>query len=98
MRPGVHRVASLLKRWLTGTLHHGFAHSHLEYDLDEFTFRFNRRTSQRRGLLFYRLLEQAVRTDPHPLGQLKAKHDMSRPLQPSRYPYACSGSGRWPTS
>jgi transposase-like protein len=76
MLPGAHRVASLLKRWLTGTLHHGFAHSHLEYYLDEFTFRFNRRTSQRRGLLFYRLLEQAVRTDPHPLEELKAKHDM----------------------
>ena len=64
--PGVHRVASLLKRWLEGTLQSGFAHSHLDYYLDEFTFRFNRRTSRRRGLLFYRLLEQAVRTDPHP--------------------------------
>lgn len=74
--PGVHRVASLLKRWLAGTLHHGYAHSHLEYYLDEFTFRFNRRTSRQRGLLFYRLLEQAVRTDPHPLGKLTANHKM----------------------
>ena len=64
--PGVHRVASLLKRWLEGTLQSGFAHTHLDYYLDEFTFRFNRRTSRRRGLLFYRLLEQAVRTEPHP--------------------------------
>jgi transposase-like protein len=64
MLPGVHRVASLLKRWLAGTLHHGISHSHLDYYLDEFTFRFNRRTSGNRGLLFYRLLQQAVRTDP----------------------------------
>ena len=60
--PGVHRVASLLKRWLLGT-HQGSVQSHqLEYYLDEFTFRFNRRSSQSRGLLFYRLLEQAVVT------------------------------------
>jgi len=64
--PGVHRVASLLKRWLEGTLQSGFDHSHLDYYLDEFTFRFNRRSSRRRGLLFHRLLEQAVRTEPHP--------------------------------
>jgi transposase-like protein len=61
--PGVHRVASLLKRWLLGT-HHGAVQPHqLDYYLDEFTFRFNRRTSRSRGLLFYRLLEQAVVTD-----------------------------------
>ena len=64
--PGVHRVASLLNRWLEGTLQSGFDHSHLDYYLDEFTFRFNRRSSRRRGLLFHRLLEQAVRTEPHP--------------------------------
>jgi len=68
--PGVHRVASLLKRWLAGTLHDGHSHELLEYYLDEFTFRFNRRTPRRRGLLFYRLLQQAVRTDPHPLREL----------------------------
>ena len=62
--PGVHRVASLLKRWLLGT-HQGAVHSsQLDYYLDEFTFRFNRRTSRSRGLLFYRLLEQAVVTQP----------------------------------
>ena len=71
--PGVHRVASLLKRWLEGTLQSGFAHSHLDYYLDEFTFRFNRRTSRRRGLLFYRLLEQAVATDPHPRDEFLAR-------------------------
>jgi transposase-like protein len=62
--PGVHRVASLLKRWLLGT-HQGSVQSDkLDYYLDEYVFRFNRRTSRSRGLLFYRLLEQAVVTDP----------------------------------
>lgn len=75
--PAVHRVASLLKRWLAGTLHHGQSTAHLDYYLDEFTFRFNRRTSRSRGLLFYRLLQQAVNTDPHPLHQLIAP-DLSR--------------------
>lgn len=62
--PGVHRVSSLLKRWILGT-HQGSVQSHqLDYYLDEFTFRFNRRSSRSRGLLFYRLLEQAVVTAP----------------------------------
>lgn len=69
---GVHMVASLLKRWLEGTLHYGASSEHLGYYLDEFTFRFNRRASRSRGLLFYRLLEQAVRTDPAPLPALVA--------------------------
>lgn len=68
--PGVHRVASLLKRWVAGTLHHGYSNVHLDYYLDEFTFRFNRRAATRRGLLFYRLLQQAMVTDPHPLKDL----------------------------
>ena len=68
--PGVHLVASLLKRWIAGTLHHGVAKRQLDYYLDEFTFRFNRRRSRARGLLFYRLLQQAVRTDPHPMSAL----------------------------
>lgn len=68
--PGVHLVASLLKRWLIGTLHYGASAKHMDYYLDEFTFRFNRRTSGSRGLLFYRLLQQAVDTDPHPLSEL----------------------------
>jgi transposase-like protein len=62
--PGVHRVASLLKRWCLGTLHGGYSTERLPYYLDEFTFRFNRRTSKVRGLLFYRLVSQAVRS-PH---------------------------------
>jgi transposase-like protein len=68
--PGVHLVASLLKRWLIGTLHYGVDDAQLRYYLDEYTFRFNRRTARSRGLLFYRLLQQAVKTDPQPLATL----------------------------
>ena len=71
--PGPHLVSSLLKRWTAGTLHYRISHKHLPYYLDEFTFRFNRRTSKARGLLFYRLLQQAVETDPHPLAELIGK-------------------------
>ena len=62
--PKVNRVASLLKRWLLGTYQGGVHFSHLDYYLDEFTFRFNRRTSHSRGKLFYRLVEQAVAIGP----------------------------------
>jgi transposase-like protein len=64
--PRVHRVASLLKRWLLGTHQGAVANEYLDYYLDEFTFRFNRRTSKSRGKLFYRLLQQAVQVDPVP--------------------------------
>ena len=68
--PKVHRVASLLKRWLLGTLQGGVQHHHLDYYLDEFTFRFNRRNSRSRGKLFYRLMEQAVAIGPTTFKQL----------------------------
>jgi len=71
--PEVHRVASLLKRWLLGTHQGAVSHEQLDYYLDEFTFRFNRRRSHHRGLLFYRLLEQAVRVEPHPYKTLRAE-------------------------
>jgi transposase-like protein len=64
--PRVHLVASLLKRWLVGTHQGGIQHPHLDYYLDEFTFRFNRRRSQARGLLFHRLAQQAVAVSPAP--------------------------------
>jgi len=64
--PHVHRVASLLKRWLLGTHQGAVSHDHLDYYLDEFTFRFNRRTSSSRGKLFYRLVQQAVQVAPQP--------------------------------
>jgi hypothetical protein len=61
---GVHRVAALLKRWILGTHHGAVQPEHLDAYLDEFVFRFNRRSSASRGMLFYRLLQQAVVTDP----------------------------------
>lgn len=70
--PRVHRVVSLLKRWFMGTHHGAVSHEHLPYYLDEFTFRFNRRHSRARGLLFYRLLQQAVEVAPVVYGQLVA--------------------------
>lgn len=64
--PRVHTVAALLKRWPLGTLQGGIQPRHLDYSLDEFTFRFNRRRSQARGLLFHRLAQQAVAVEPAP--------------------------------
>ena len=62
--PGVHRVAALVKRWLLGT-HQGSVESdHVQAYLNEFCFRFNRRNSRSRGLLFRRLLEQGVEVGP----------------------------------
>ena len=66
LMPRVHRVISLLKRWLMGTHQGAVSLEHLDYYLDEFTFRFNRRKSRSRGKLFFRLLQQAVAIDPVP--------------------------------
>jgi transposase-like protein len=68
--PRVHRVISLLKRWLLGTHQGAIGYGHLDYYLDEFTFRFNRRKSTSRGKLFYRLAQQAVQVDPAPVVSL----------------------------
>ncbi|MGB7987101.1 MAG: IS1595 family transposase [Terracidiphilus sp.] len=68
--PRAHRVISLLKRWLLGTHQGAVSPEHLDDYLDEFTFRFNRRTSRFRGKLFYRLAQQAVQTDPVPFAIL----------------------------
>jgi hypothetical protein len=72
--PRVHMVASLLKRWLTGTHQGGLQHRHLDYYLDEFTFRFNRRHSRARGLLFHRLAQQVVAVHPAPYHTIVASH------------------------
>jgi transposase-like protein len=61
-----HLAVSLLKRWLLGTHQGAVSHEHLGYYLDEFVFRFNRRTSTHRGLLFLRLLQNSVLGDPLP--------------------------------
>jgi transposase-like protein len=66
-----HLVISLLKRWILGTYQGSVKPSHLTYYLDEFTFRFNRRSSKARGLLFYRLMQHAMQVDPAPLPTLK---------------------------
>lgn len=65
--PRINRVVALLKRWLLSTYQGAVRPSHLDYYLDEYTFRFNRRTSRSRGKLFYRLIQQAVAIDPVPI-------------------------------
>src|SRR3989304_6696307 len=70
--PLVHRIASLLKRWLLGTHQGGQQFSHLHYYLDEYVFRFNRRNSRSRGLLFSGLVQQALHIEPVPRIALKA--------------------------
>ncbi len=75
--PGVHRIAALVKRWLLSTHQGSVSGKHLEYYLDEYTFRFNRRTSRSRGMLFYRLMQQAVMTAPLPYRQIvKRNHNI----------------------
>lgn len=77
--PAVHRIASLLKRWLLGTHQGAVSSKQLDYYPDEFTFRFNRRTSRSRGLLFYQLLSQAVITAPVTYRHVAAaKHKTTR--------------------
>jgi transposase-like protein len=68
--PHAHRVISLVKRWLLGTHQGAISADHLDYYLDEFAFRFNRRTSQYRGKLFYRLVQQAAQVEPAPYSTL----------------------------
>jgi len=75
--PYCHRVASLLKRWMMGTHQGAISHEHLDYYLDEYTFRFNRRTSRHRGKLFYRLIQQAVAVEATPYKNM-VKHVRGR--------------------
>ena len=70
LMPRVHLVVSLLKRWLVGTHQGAVSHKHLDYYLDEFTFRFNRRRSRSRGKLFFRLVQQAVNIEPVPYAKI----------------------------
>ena len=69
--PLANRVASLLKRWLLGTHQGAVSVAHIDYYLDEYTFRFNRRTSGSRGLLFLRLIQQAVDLSPVPANEIR---------------------------
>ncbi len=83
--PGVHRVASLAKRWHLGTHQGRVDDAHLQSYLDEFVFRFNRRGSRSRGMVFYRVLELAVAHDPVRYRQLVAnpKSKMVPPKPPT---------------
>jgi transposase-like protein len=76
--PHVHQIVSLLKRWLMGTHQGAVSHKHLDYYLDEFTFRFNRRRSKNRGKLFFRLAQQAVMVEPVSLDRML--HPETHPL------------------
>ena len=69
----------LLDRWWLGTHQGAISAKHLGYYLDEYTFRFNRRRSRARGMLFYRLLEQSVQFDPIPYKHLVCAMDISDP-------------------
>ncbi len=79
--PSTETTASLLKRWLLGTHQGAVSREHLDYYLDEVTFRFNRRGAGHRGLLFYRLLEQAATTTPQPTAPSSAKPPRERRRQ-----------------
>ncbi len=73
--PRVHLAISLLKRWMLGTHQGAVSHEHLDYYLDEFVFRFNRRRSRSRGKLFYRLVQQAMAVEPTPYRSIVADWD-----------------------
>lgn len=79
--PGVHRVASLCKRWLLGTHQGSVQDAHLQNYLDEFVFRFNRRKSRARGMLFYRVFELAVANTPVRYRELVAD-PKPKPMRP----------------
>jgi len=90
--PGVHRVASLAKRWLLGTHQGSVDEAHLQAYLDEFVFRFNRRTSRSRGLVFHRVLELAVGHEP-----VRYRNLISDPRPKIHPPAGRAGWGHPPT-
>lgn len=89
--PGVHRVASLAKRWILGTHQGSVGSAHLANYLNEFAFRFNRRHSRSRGMLFYRVLELAVAHDP-----VRRRDIIAEPKQTGRQPLT-RGAGHPPS-
>ena len=90
--PGVHRVASLAKRWLLGTHQGSVDDAHLPSYLDEFVFRFNRRRSRSRGMVFYRVLELAVDHDP-----VRYRDLIARPQPQRTHPTPPATHGHPPT-
>jgi transposase-like protein len=104
--PGVHRVAALAKRWLLGTHQGAVDGAHLTSYLNEFVFRFNRRRSRSRGMVFYRVLELAVAHDPvryrdiiaterprasPPTPPRTCGHPPTLERHPANRPWRCSG-------
>ena len=92
LSPGVHRVASLAKRWLLGTHQGAVELDHLGEYLNEFVFRFNRRNSRSRGLVFYRVLELAVANDP-----VRYRDLVVNPASKSVAPVPPTGQGHPPS-
>jgi hypothetical protein len=90
--PGVHRVASLAKRWLLGTHQGSVDDAHLQAYLDDFVFRFNRRTPRNRGLVFHRVMELAVAREP-----VRYRDLVLGPRPKKRPPTGRAGWGHPPT-
>ena len=90
--PGVHRVFSLVKRWLMGTMQGSVSPEHMQAYCDEWVFRFNRRNARSRGLLFYALLQQAIEGQPVTYRSLR-KTGRTRPG-----PATATGSRKQPPS
>lgn len=95
--PGVHRVAALVKRWIIGTHHGAVQPDQLDSYLDEFVFRFNRRNSRSRGLLFYRLLKHPAR-DLRRCRRIRQKTRENHVVELSGYPFNIYSIYRPPTS
>lgn len=98
MLPGVHHGASLAQRWLLSTHQGGVKPGHIQAYLDEFAFRSNRRRSRTRGMLFYRLLEQAVQAPPRTYRSLVVEPGSGRAAtcRPRRQTSASTPPPRWP--
>ena len=85
--PGVHRIGALAKRWILGTHQGSVETSHLGTYLNEFVFRFNRRTSRSTGLAFYRVHELAFDHAPVRYRDLIAsQRPPPDPVQTSEHP------------
>lgn len=78
--PGVHLVASLFKRMILGIYQGRFDKKHVQKYLDEFTFRYNRRTSSAVGKKFFRMLEQVICITPKPYWQIIGRKAPDVPL------------------
>jgi transposase-like protein len=78
--PNVHLIISLVKRWLLGTHHGAVSEKHLQFYLDEYTFRHNRRKSKHVGNIFYRLVQGVCEAPPQPYWKLVGRVAPNQPL------------------